>query len=64
MVARLWPGQDQMSLEARLASLPVGRQAALVGMALGALLAGAFVAATYGWIGILVYFGVVMLLVG
>ncbi|GLX65656.1 hypothetical protein KMU_36990 [Proteus vulgaris] len=47
-----------------MASLPVGRQAALVGMALGALLAGAFVAATYGWIGILVYFGVVMLLVG
>lgn len=63
LVARLWPGMDRDRVEARLAARPVREQVALVGGVLAALFLVALLAAQFGWIGILVFWLAVILVV-
>ncbi|MEM8592355.1 MAG: hypothetical protein AAGF13_07490 [Pseudomonadota bacterium] len=64
LVARAWPGETLTSVEARVAAMPLRHQAVIVGSVLALLFALLIVALQFGWTGMLVFFVLVMLLVG
>lgn len=63
LLAALWPGQDDASVAARLEALPGRAQAAVIAMVLALMFVGALIAGLAGWIGILVYWAIVILLI-
>jgi len=64
LVARVWPGETQTSLEDRVAALPPVTQVGLVGGIIGVLFGFAIFSAQFGWVGLLVYGLVIVVLVG
>ncbi|MDT8853474.1 hypothetical protein RNZ50_12640 [Paracoccaceae bacterium Fryx2] len=63
LLERLWRSPDGKSAEARLRALPPRRQAVLVGCVLLLLFVTSLIAAGFGWIGMLIYFLAVIVLV-
>ncbi|MEO0676624.1 MAG: hypothetical protein AAFZ02_03615 [Pseudomonadota bacterium] len=64
LIARAWPGETFTDVEARITAQSFGLQVVIVCSVLALLFLGALLAAQFGWIGMLVYFGAVILLVG
>ncbi len=60
LISGLWPGRSFPEVETRLGALPARQQAVIVGGTLALLVAGAFVAAQAGVVGLLGYLLVVI----
>ncbi|MEM8825213.1 MAG: hypothetical protein AAGF30_16520 [Pseudomonadota bacterium] len=64
LLANVWPGENQASLEARLCRQSTPVQVSIVGGLLVLLFLAAVLAAQFGWIGLFVFLVAVILLVG
>lgn len=63
IIAGLWRRHSLSDVEARLAACPAGQQAVITGGVLLCLILLGFLAAQFGWIGVLVYWMSVILII-
>jgi hypothetical protein len=62
LIAGLWPGRSLREVDDALAARPAGQQAAITGGVLFCLILAGFFAAQFGWIGILVFWMMVIVI--
>ncbi len=62
LIAGLWPGRNLRDVDKALAAKPPRQQTTIIGALLLCLVLAGFFAAQFGWIGILVFWMVVILL--
>ena len=62
LIAGLWPGRTLREVDDALAARPTGQQTAIIGGVLFCLVLAGFFAAQFGWIGILVFWMLVIVI--
>lgn len=60
LIAGLWPGRSLRDVDAALAAQPARQRTAIVGAVLTCLVLAGFFAAQFGWIGVLVFWMLVI----
>lgn len=63
IIAGLWPRRSLGDIEARLAACPARQQVVITGGVLLCLILLGFLAAQFGWIGVLVYWMSIILII-
>lgn len=63
VIAGLWPRRSLADIEARLAACPARQQVVIIGAVLVCLFLLGFLAAQFGWIGVLLYWMSIILII-